>query len=205
LERQGVLRFSADEAMTCMVRLIGNEAIQQSVLRMDWTRWRGLVGITGDVSPRFAHLLRGKAEETSSNERLATAAEVRDADGDARSAMVANIVGRKAATLLGMEPESMQWDRSLLSMGLDSLMAVEIRNWIESRLEIDLPISDLMRSESLSEVCQKVTRIVDASLKVPKDSDPEDLLEQLPEMSDETVDTLLAQMLNESKGEQPGG
>ena len=84
-------------------------------------------------------------------------------------------------------------------------MAVEIRNWIESRLEIDLPISDLMRSESLSEVCQKVTRIVDSSLKNQEDANAVDLLDRLPEMSDASVETLLAQMLNESKGEQPGG
>jgi acyl carrier protein len=119
--------------------------------------------------------------------------------------MINNIVCRKVSALLGIEAKSMQWNRSLLSMGLDSLMAVEIRNWIESRLEIDLPIADLMRSESLLEVCQKVTRIVDSSHQKHKDSSAVDLLDRLPEMSDASVDSLLAQMLNESKREQPGG
>ncbi|PAY17352.1 polyketide synthase [Rhodopirellula sp. SM50] len=217
LERQGVLTFSADEAMRCLEQAMQTDAVQQSVLRMDWMRWRGL-GITGEVSPRFAHLLRGMPEETSDGDRLATAAEVREATADARDAMVAKIIGFKAASLLGIALENMPWDRTLLSMGLDSLMAVEMRNWIESRLEIDLPISELMRSESLREVCRNVSTIIDASTSQPNPAATTDaetgdqetsgvtaaeLLEQLPAMSDANVDALLAQLLDGTVPGQP--
>ncbi|QEF97170.1 Phthiocerol synthesis polyketide synthase type I PpsC [Stieleria maiorica] len=210
LERQGVLTFSADEAMQCLEQAMQTDVVQQSVLRMDWTRWRGL-GITGDVSPRFAHLLRGVSEEATGGDRLASAAEVRAANAEARGAMVARIIGSKAASLLGIAADKMPWDRPLLSMGLDSLMAVEMRNWIESRLEIDLPISELMRSESLREVCRSVSTILetDSEQATPDVTDgaetsgatAAELLHQLPQMSDASVDALLTDLLS---GPTPG-
>lgn len=201
LERQGVMTFSADEAMQCLEQSLQTDVIQQSVLRMDWTRWRGL-GITGDVSPRFAHLLRGKTEELSTGQRLATADEVRSATPEARRSMIAGIIGCKAAALLGIELEQMPWDRPLLSLGLDSLMAVEMRNWIESRLSIDLPIADLMRSDGMSAVCAAVSERVAAGADQSELDSPQELLDQLPDLSDAAVDDLLMKLLEESGGEQ---
>ena len=63
-----------------------------------------------------------------------------------------------------MAAEQVRDDRAPLEMGLDSLMAVELRNWIESRLEISLPISALMRSQSLTEL---IACISDALLRRP--------------------------------------
>ena len=81
-------------------------------------------------------------------------------------------------------------------------MAVEMRNWIESRLEIEIPISELMQSGGLQQVCETVTQIFDSQTPQSGQSTAETLLEQLPNMTDETVDALLAQMLEETGGEQ---
>ena len=104
-------------------------------------------------------------------------------------------------------------------MGLDSLMAVELRNWIESHLEISLPISSLMRSSSFSELVSIICDIVDstvpsASIETPvhtteeninDDSDgmteqqANELLEQLPSLNDQEVSQLLARMLRNNE------
>ena len=215
LERQGVLTFSADEAMKCLDRMIATDTIQKSVLRMDWTRWRGL-GITGDVSMRFAHLLRGRSEAGTKQVRVASPEEFRQAGPEEQRQLIANVVGTKAASLLGIQADEMDWQRPLLSMGLDSLMAVEMRNWIESRLEIDLPISELMRSESLDHTCRIVFQIVNSG--AGKSNDPaevsstpavetaigstlEPALDQVTAMSDDEVDAMLERMLNDSERE----
>ncbi|MCO8122155.1 SDR family NAD(P)-dependent oxidoreductase [Stieleria sp. TO1_6] len=204
LERQGVLAFTSDQAMRCLEHAIQTDTVQQSVLRMDWTVWRGL-GISGDVSPRFAHLLRGTSDESKTRQRLATAAEVRSARHDQRPELIDEIVVSKAALLLGIDPDTIDRDRALLSMGLDSLMAVELRNWIESHLEIELPIADLMRSEGLDQVCKNIAATVDASSTAVDTGSPEELLDQLSELSDSQVDALLAEMLPSSDSERSSG
>ena len=72
LERQGVLSFTVKQALDCLEYAMQLHERQLSVLRIDWTLWRGL-GITSRVSPRFSHLLRNRAgEETNTNQQLAT-------------------------------------------------------------------------------------------------------------------------------------
>ena len=158
LERQGVLSFTVKQALACLEYAMQLHESQLSVLRMDWSLWRGL-GITSRVSPRFAHLLRSRAgDETASVQQLANAEQLRAAEGTDRAQMVERLLRFKAGSLLGIASEHIQRERALLEMGLDSLMAVEMRNWIESQMEISVPIAALMRSASLGELVVKVLR-----------------------------------------------
>jgi acyl carrier protein len=63
----------------------------------------------------------------------------------------------KIGSLLGMPAEQVREERALLEMGLDSLMAVELRNWIEGHMEVNLPISALMKSQSLGGLIAQIS------------------------------------------------
>ncbi len=212
LQRQGVLSFTVKEATDALEYSLQTHALQLSVLRMDWSVWRGL-GITSRVSPRFAHLLRNRTIAAGSGKvHLASADEIRSANTADRFEMVGAILRSKAGTLLGMDADKIERDRPLLELGLDSLMAVEMRNWIESQIELNLPISVLMRSGGLDQltqhVCENVSGPEDAAAN---NSDPESsdraitaeqadtLLEELPELADDQVSKLLAQMLRQQE------
>jgi len=208
LERQGVLSFTVEQATNCLGAALQMETTQMSVLRIDWSLWRGL-GITSRVSPRFAHLIRQVAPAKNQDKRTwVTATEIRQAPVEQQSALVCDLLSWKAGMLLGIDHTTLPRDRSLLELGLDSLMAVEMRNWIESQIEINLPISALMRSASLNHLTQNIAQIIDQS-QVPGNDQPtrhdmtisgnqaDVLLDQLPEMADEDVDQLLNQMLRQ--------
>lgn len=198
LERQGVLSFSFDEAAACLESLIRTNASQASVLKMDWSLWRGL-GLTTNVSPRFAHLIRpdGSAEDGQSFD----VDRVRQMTQDKRSAAIRDLIAAKLCRLLGTQSDVLDSDRSLLELGLDSLMAVELRNWIESRLPIALPISDLMRGASINDVSATASALLAESssdpvaAQVPVESVPaEQLLDQVDKMDESQLDLLLDQM-----------
>ncbi len=159
LERQGVMSFSVRQATHCLEYALQTKAIQLSVLRMDWTVWRGL-GITGRVSPKFAHLLRSTEASSQSAGDTVDAAQLRAMTDADRVQMVGELLRTKVARLLGMTVTQVREDRAPLEMGLDSLMAVELRNWIESVLEINLQISALMRSRSLGEIAQHLSDLI---------------------------------------------
>ena len=144
LERQGVLSFTIRQATDCLAAALMSRETQLSVLRMDWTLWRGL-GITDSVPPKFAHLLRAR-NGVAEGSAAVSPDSIRAAAPAERLAMVERFVRGKAAGLLGIDPAEMDADRPLLELGLDSLMAVEFRNWIENQLAVALPISALMRS-----------------------------------------------------------
>ena len=179
-----------------------------SVLRMDWSLWRGL-GITGEVSPRFAHLIHRRSGDEA---QVASADELRSASPSQRQEMIEGLLRFKVGSLLGFAEGQLDASRSLLELGLDSLMAVELRNWIESQIKITLPISQLMRDGNLSDLVVSVSELIaegtdeaatvdaaSASTEETRiDSDEaQSLLESLPQLPPEEVSLLLAQMLRE--------
>ncbi|MFK8113963.1 MAG: amino acid adenylation domain-containing protein, partial [Rubripirellula sp.] len=174
LRRQGVLDFTVAEATECLARALNRRATQCSVLRMDWSRWRGL-GLTQDVSPRFAHLIRGgnESEKSLSGDALRNAAPAERAD------MLQLAIAGKLASLLGTTAGDLDADRPMLEMGLDSLMAVELRNWIERQLELKLQIGALMRGSSLRSLVQTLSESVSGTSSANDDMEFND-----PEMTD---------------------
>ncbi len=206
LERQGVLSFTVDQATACLEYALQTASLQLSVLRMDWSLWRGL-GITSRVSPRFAHLLQNVSEAGIDASENLSASQLRSAAAQDRVVLVGNMVRSKIGSLLGISAENIDSERALLEMGLDSLMAVEMRNWIEGQMEINLPISTLMRSESLTQVIEAIsetiedgsglTSEVEIEPETVSSTEAEAMLEQLPDMAPEQVEELLAQMLRD--------
>jgi aryl carrier-like protein len=138
-----------------------------------------------------------------------------------RRGLVQVLIRDKVARVLGTTPERLDDDRPLLQLGLDSLMAVELRNWIEGELQVNLPIVELMRSPSLSGLAGLLAEQLEAESEAPLPANertgvpveraqgpapgppaleaaPEVLLERVGELSGEQVDALLATLLQAS-------
>jgi amino acid adenylation domain-containing protein len=147
LARQGVLSFPVRQALDVLGRALRRRAVQLSVMQVDWAKWRGL-GVTGRVSPRFAHLMpqaNGEAPGGTST-RDAILAASPESRRDVLEARLREKVGR----VLGTPADQLDADVALLRLGVDSLMAVELLNWAEAELRVSLPVVELMRSPGLS-------------------------------------------------------
>ncbi len=223
LERQGVKSFTVCQALTLLERALQRQAVQISVMRVDWSRWRGL-GVTGRISPRFAHLL---IEAQSAGQASGAGREdgvsghlIRTAAPTERPALLDALLRGKVARILGSSAERLDSEKSLLNLGVDSLMAVELRNWIESELRVNLPIVELMRSPSLSRLhellLEQLARTEEdgadqesggpgekeaepSSARAAQESSPEELLASVNQLSGEQVDALLTTLLAEKR------
>src|SRR5439155_18383823 len=107
---------------------------QVSVMRVDWAKWRGL-GVTGRVSPRFAHLMRGiGTTPANAGPATSTLAALAGAAIPDRRAILEPRLREKIARVLGTPPDRLDAETPLLRLGVDSLMSVELLNWIEAEL-----------------------------------------------------------------------
>jgi NADPH:quinone reductase-like Zn-dependent oxidoreductase/aryl carrier-like protein len=209
LERQGVQSFTVQQALTLLERAMRRQAIQISVIRMDWARSRGL-GVTGRVSPRFAHLQRqAQATMPSTPQGLPTFDAMRSGAPEERRGLLDALVRGKVARVLGTSADQLDVEKPLLNLGIDSLMAVELRNWVEQELRVSLPIMELMRSPSLAHL----TDVLLEQLAAPEGTaitegrkghatpsagaKPEELLAHIEELPGEEVDALLNILLAE--------
>lgn len=72
----------------------------------------------------------------------------------------------KTSRLLMVAIEDMSEEKSMLDLGMDSLVAVEMRNWLLRELDAAVPILELMANVSLGQLAVKVvkrSKVVDAS------------------------------------------
>lgn len=116
--------------------------------------------------PKFSHIWTKKDAHSQDQRASATSASQVDVQAALRSCtnaseaseMTLQAIRGKLARLLAVPPEEILVDRSVASHGMDSLVAVELRNWISAFLEAQVQSFELMSSMSFSNLALLVTK-----------------------------------------------
>jgi acyl carrier protein len=125
--------------------------------------------------PKFSHIWR---KATTQEQRATTSGQI-DVQAELKSCTSAdealeatlNAMKTKLARLLAIPVDEIRNDRSIASYGMDSLIAVELRNWISTLLEAQVQMFELMSSMSfsdLSSVIAKRSRLIASALFAEK-------------------------------------
>ncbi|PLB54129.1 putative polyketide synthase [Aspergillus steynii IBT 23096] len=97
----------------------------------------------------------GKQIVVSNRERLAVAEGLEDA----KEVVVEAIVKKLAKSLISMQDgSSVERDRPLSVLGVDSLLAIELRNWIVKEFRVDLAVFETQGSSTLETLSLLVAR-----------------------------------------------
>ncbi|CAM4075117.1 type I polyketide synthase [Kibdelosporangium persicum] len=113
------------------------------------TEFPDLAGI-----PFFAEVL-ARHKVTESDDWPGMAA-VRSCRPPEARRLVAAQVRFRVASVMGLADDALAGDLPLTSLGVDSLLAMRIRNALQHDLEINLPVSVLLTGASLTELCTRV-------------------------------------------------
>lgn len=152
--RLGVKPMPAAQALAGLPAIISSGLAVAAFAETSWSEARRFLPIL--ASPLFAET-RGDAGswpgENSLIERLARL------DADEALALLKSVVAEEAANILRLPVAGIDPLRPLSEMGMDSLMAVELRLALESRLSIDLPLMSLAEGTSVASIA---TRLVSA-------------------------------------------
>lgn len=122
--------------------------------------------------PRFSHLLAGVQSGTLTGAgdggEIAVRHRLKQADSLKLAAeMICQALIQKLSNILMIAVEDMDAKKPVVAYGLDSLVAVELRNWITVDLETNVPLMELMSSPSIEHLAGRIaakSRIVDRSL-----------------------------------------
>jgi acyl transferase domain-containing protein/NADPH:quinone reductase-like Zn-dependent oxidoreductase/acyl carrier protein len=123
LARRGVEAVTVAEALTVLDHLLFENPVQCAVAAIAWDRFQRA---SGRLPPRYSRqLARVQGDARSDALRVAFAA-LRQARGAERQRLAVELFARVVAEVLEVAPERVDPDQSLMDMGLDSLMAVEL-------------------------------------------------------------------------------
>lgn len=139
------------EAMIEEVVLVAAGAVPRtSSGKVQRGRCRDLL-LSGELEVRLRSVLSAAdedAEAVQSHEDLLALPEA------ARRAVLTDWLRRRLARAAGIAPARLPIDRPLHELGLDSLAAAEVKNELEERLGIALPLSALFESPSVEQLAQ---------------------------------------------------
>lgn len=169
VHRQGLRLYKFKEFLATI-----NEAIQNP-LASDSSGAQLLCGISrADPSsqtkgaalqrpdPKFSHMWT-KPNNQSSTKAASSKFDVQAVIGSATTADEVKeatqlAIKMKLSHLLAMPEDEINTDRSVASYGMDSLIAVELRNWILTQLESHVQMFELMSSVTFSELSNMVAK-----------------------------------------------
>ncbi|HEY9227446.1 MAG TPA: KR domain-containing protein, partial [Gemmatimonadaceae bacterium] len=161
---RGLTWLEPGPAFKHLEQLLREHATAAIVLAIDWGRFlsRLPAGIDraffADVAPSSS---RGHGASTAANSRAVVAALLATPAGQRREAVVAHLRER-ALRILDLDPATSVDERApLKDFGLDSLMAVELRNALTRSLDRPLPATLLFDYPSLDALATYLIRTLD--------------------------------------------
>jgi NAD(P)-dependent dehydrogenase (short-subunit alcohol dehydrogenase family)/acyl carrier protein len=159
----GVGQIAPDRGMAALALLVEDPRPESVVLPMDWARFISLV--PGASRDPFLAAIReefGSAGETSRSDAGATLSGLLDAAPEDRQGLLETFVRAELAKVLELEPEDLPLDQPLNTVGLDSLMALELKNRVESSLAISLPIVTLIQGPTVTQLAEDLLVRIEA-------------------------------------------
>jgi malonyl CoA-acyl carrier protein transacylase/SAM-dependent methyltransferase/acyl carrier protein len=115
-------------------------------------------------------------------------------------------LARVLAGVLQTDPSQIDPDEPLTGLGLDSLMALELRNKLEVDLEVKVPVAQLFADITLADMTDRLRAALGSSAPAPVAAAPSaavvelgtaHVLSQIDRLSDEEVDAYLAALAKE--------
>ncbi len=197
LARQGTTPLSPKEVVMLLESFLNTGATQAMAMRVDWSKWRQS-SRGAQESPLLERIYAAgvDAPETS-GAKSDWRRKIESAAPAERAAVIGEAVRDVVGSVLRVKPDGLRFDQPLTDLGLDSLMAVEIENSIESSIGVALPPASLMRARTIGQIATLITEHMGGAAAAaptaaivsaePKSTDDVDL----EALTDEEIDRLL--------------
>jgi len=207
----GIRSIAPAQALEVMERLLRQGSTQVAAVPVDWALYRQFYP-AGTESPLLSELAREEADTLAQaghpGEKRNTILAAQPAE---RLQLIQSYLTELVARVLGQSVSKLDVQQPLSNLGLDSLMAVELKNRIAVELGVNVPMVTFLSGPSVE---QAVPQLLDLlTSETPGSSAPlasanghlqgqqgnggidDQLLENLDQYSDEEVNSLLTELL----------
>jgi amino acid adenylation domain-containing protein len=166
----GLKPLEPDRALGALERLICASATKSVVVDVDWNVF------TSHYKQSVKRRLLDRMEERRSTNRSAsrngTALAWRLLPRDRRRAELEHYFQDRVATVLGLDSHKLDSERPLSQLGLDSLMAIELRAGVEADLGETIPLSNLFDGLTIRQLSDQIADRMDRPTDAPATPPP---------------------------------
>jgi hypothetical protein len=207
--KQGFGSIAPSQAVRLMERLIQQERPQVSVVDLDIRRLRqapaaAKAPLLRDLFARLVEIASGQAaalvEVAGSKSAIRNV--ISAAAPEARRGLLKDYLAVEMAKILEIVPSELHMNRPMNSLGIDSLMAVEIRNRIESDMPVRVQISGLLEGATADDLIANLLGQLQTEAPQRSAGRAAKIKQELDQMSDEAVRALLEAKRQEARRRQ---
>ena len=156
-DRLGFKPLPSEMLLSSLGRLLSSGRTQAALVAINWSRFSPAKFAIASA-PRMAGLVAQFGSDTAG--AISGAGRFRETLAEAppeeRRGLLRGFLAKSLAGVLGTAPENVPTDRSLLALGLDSLMAVELQMGVGRELEYDISPMQLLRGPTLEELTDEI-------------------------------------------------
>ena len=200
-ERLGVKLFAPTRALDRMEQAIRSGAPQVALAEMSWSRLAVLPGVA--KAPKFSlvrEFLNDPAGEGTGGNIEEFRAHLAGLPHGEAVSVAEQLLIKHVAGIVGMAPAKLTADRSLLDLGMDSLMLVELQLGLEKQFGIVIPTLELMDATTVAKLAQRIidhSGIGPASAPTPKAPHPVADRDQLEPSAEPELVAALGRLLED--------
>ncbi len=149
----GVRLLPMDVACEYLDVTLGLDPTQVAIADLDWALW-GSLNPPSAGTPRFAeHVSAARRTDDAAG---SVRAELSAMPADQRVEVITALLTEQVAAVLGVPAEMVDRDTALPELGLDSLMAVELRTRVNVALEVEISALELSRGGGVSALAARL-------------------------------------------------
>jgi myxalamid-type polyketide synthase MxaB len=151
----GLGEIKPDQGLPILAQVLQEGGVQLGVTPVDWRKYRRQFP-DGIVPPFFSDVIGQDRLPTPADQPRLEQSELRQrldrvSPGD-RSELLMDHLRREVARVRGLEPAQVKTSLPLNELGIDSLMALELRNRITAELKVEVPMVKFLEGPSLAQI-----------------------------------------------------
>lgn len=157
LSAAGIRGFTTQEVLRALETIIERKPVQVGLFDVDWPQQRQSNPRLAQSS-RFANLMQGDRQTNGTG--ASELAELRTMAAEERVVFVAIRVRERLAAVLQLPEEKIDLDQKSNLLGVDSLMALELKQKLDSEFGVEIPTMQLLNGPTVTQMVQMLLREV---------------------------------------------
>lgn len=169
-DRVGIKSLSPSQAVEALGQMLRANPVLMSVAAMDWYRW-GQFNPAWAKSPRFAHLIANSSEGQQMTASDELRRQLAATEPEARQAILVDLLVQQVAKTLRLPPDKVDPGHPLTSLGVDSLMSMELQTAIAVNFGVEVSTLELMKGNNITQLADHVLMKLEANQTIESSSD----------------------------------
>lgn len=185
MRSQGVYLLPTKQSLALMGDFLDRDIDRVTLFRAKWDRFGTVLSslMSGQLQFKLIDKLADLAGDDSGpadEQTMAIKEELATLDASAMRLRLQQFFAQQLSDIMGIAPEEIDTGSSLTTLGMDSLMAMELGNKMQTALGIEMPMSIYLQGPTINRLVDFVVQSLTGGEQTPQTSDHElNTLEEL--------------------------